>query len=285
MPPTDIADRLRRPEYTGENRCLPCTVVNVAVAAVGAAAVGAVGRPAYGVAAFAAGAFVVYVRGYLLPGTPALTRRYFPPRLLRAFGKDPVDATADARNGEADASTTGVVRRDGDGIALTPEFREAWLERTRRVRERGVAADDVEPLFDAEDASRVGDGAFVVDGEASVRWASAAALAADVAAGPLLGDRLDGWSTFDRERRRSVLTGLRLLLDRCPACDGAVTVTERTVDPCCQRAHRVAEAVCDDCGAVVADAAVVATGGDESVAGRHLGSGGDADGAAAAPNR
>ncbi|MFC7196638.1 hypothetical protein ACFQL4_21660 [Halosimplex aquaticum] len=28
-------DRLRRPEYTGENRCLPCTILNVAIASVG----------------------------------------------------------------------------------------------------------------------------------------------------------------------------------------------------------------------------------------------------------
>ncbi len=281
MPPTDIAGRLRRPEYTGENRCLPCTVVNVAIAAVGAAAVGAVGRPAHGAAAFAAAAAAIYLRGYLVPGTPTLTRRYFPPWLLRAFGKDPVASTAGGSDtaavpdspgvDETGLEAAGVVTRDGaDELTLAPNFREAWLAETRHVRERGAEADDVRVLFDAESVSKTGEAAFVVDGGASVRWASTAALAADAAAGSLLRDRLDGWADADRDRRRSALTGLRLLLDRCPACGGAVTATEREVDPCCQRAHRVAEAVCDDCGAVVADAAVVADGDGESVAARHL---------------
>lgn len=318
MAPSDIVDRFRRPEYTGENRCLPCSVVNVVATAAVAAVVGVLGRPWYGVAAFAAGVLVVYVRGYLVPGTPAFTRRYFPPWLLRAFGKEPlVDSTAgggpstgevvemdgrevtdeaDETEGrheveksevidEADATeatevteaaheaneTGGVVTFDeATEPALTSGFREAWAKRTRRVRERGVGTDDVRALFDAESVSRVGDDAFVVDGSASVRWASVAALVADVAAGPLLDERCDDWTTFDRGRRQSVLAGLRLCLDRCPACDGTLTVTEREVDPCCQRPHRVAESVCDDCGAVVADAAVVATDGRGPVAARHL---------------
>ena len=33
----DVLDTFRQPEYTGDNRCIPCTVVNVAIAAVLAA--------------------------------------------------------------------------------------------------------------------------------------------------------------------------------------------------------------------------------------------------------
>ena len=32
MTASTLADRLRQPEYTGENRCTPCTVVNVVIA-------------------------------------------------------------------------------------------------------------------------------------------------------------------------------------------------------------------------------------------------------------
>jgi hypothetical protein len=84
----DGLDRIRQPEYTGENRCTPCTVVNVAITVVGAAAVALVSVPAAAVAA-GVGLATIYFRGYLVPGTPTLTRRYFPDRLLRLFGKGP----------------------------------------------------------------------------------------------------------------------------------------------------------------------------------------------------
>ena len=85
-----LAERLGRPEYTGENRCLPCTVLNVAIAVVAAALLGRRSRRAGG-AAFLAALGLVYLRGYLVPGTPTLTRRYLPDSVLAAFGKQPVE--------------------------------------------------------------------------------------------------------------------------------------------------------------------------------------------------
>jgi hypothetical protein len=93
-----VISRFRQPEYTGENRCLPCTAVNTLLAAglSGAVAAGGlvvttpvVGAVA-GVAVLGVSLLSIYLRGYLVPGTPELTKRYFPPWLLRAFGKEPV---------------------------------------------------------------------------------------------------------------------------------------------------------------------------------------------------
>lgn len=83
-----LFDRVHQPEYTGENRCIPCTSVNLVIAAVLAGGIARRSRP-LAVAAFTASLVAIYVRGYLVPGTPTLTKRYFPDWVLAAFDKEP----------------------------------------------------------------------------------------------------------------------------------------------------------------------------------------------------
>ncbi|SEO90771.1 hypothetical protein SAMN04487948_10786 [Halogranum amylolyticum] len=271
MTDSELVNRFRRAEYTGENRCIPCTVANGGIAAVAAVVVALFAAPWLGVLSFVAAALVIYLRGYLVPGTPALTRRYFPPWLLRLFGKEPVAAVPTA-SGDAGRPlvAAGVLRATDEGPVLTPRFGETWSERAAARHATGANEADVAAAFDAESVSRLGDASFVLDGDTSVRWESTAALAADVAGAELLAERV-GWTEYDRDRRRTTLQALRLRLDSCPACGATLVAETRRVDPCCQRPHLVAESVCEGCGAVVADAAVVDTGGLDSVAGALLG--------------
>ena len=66
----------RNPEHTGENRCWPCTAVNVAIVGVASAVLFPV-SPVLSVVAAAVGLLLVVVRGYVIPGTPR-----FAPRLV-----------------------------------------------------------------------------------------------------------------------------------------------------------------------------------------------------------
>jgi hypothetical protein len=350
----DVLTEARQPEYTGENRCVPCTATNVAIAAVLAIGLAFILVTPIGVVAFLASLVVIYLRGYLVPGTPELTKRYFPPWLLALFGKEPVarnvfdvsersattensnaNRTAEAmangsmatanrtaseaasqdrpaavaatatagtettrsepiEGGTADGTGTaaeslatgstdadaeadgplfaaGVVTRDESGeVVLEPSFREAWRERIESVRERDVEPADVTKLFDAGEARRTGERSFVLDGSASVRWDSAAALVADVAAASLLRERLDSWAGFGKDDRTATLTGLRLFATRCPSCDGPITTEQDRVDPCCQKPHRVVSATCESCGALLADAALIDTGESEPIRVRLL---------------
>jgi hypothetical protein len=255
----DDLPRLRQPEYTGENRCWPCTVANLCIGGLFAVAAAFLTGPLVGAAVFGGSALVTYLRGYLVPGTPTLTERYLPSWSLRAFGKEPVATTdlGDRPAAEDDPLVAAGIVERGDGVTLTPPFREAWRERMAAVGNRGVDPEDVAAAFDADSAAHLGARSFDLDGTASVRWGSVAALVADVAAANLLADRLEGWSGFDRETRRSVLLGLRLCLETCPECGGPIQVTIGRVDPCCQKPHLTADALCGDCGAPIADAAVV----------------------------
>jgi hypothetical protein len=255
-------ESIRRPEYTGENRCIPCTVVNVLLAAVVSGAIGLV-SPSLMVGSFVAFLGAIYLRGYLVPGTPELTKRYLPERVLALFGKSTIDdpiAVPGEGEGEIDVEAVladaGVVTDcpDGDDLCLEPEFYDAWTDRIDRTR-RETAADDVATVFDVaatgdELALEDRKGSFVVeaDGVPIGWWESRTAFVADVAAGRELQRRYPAWDEMDNEVRTRVLASLRVFLERCPTCDGTLELGTETVSSCCSSRDVVAMA-CADCDA------------------------------------
>ncbi|MFD1588821.1 hypothetical protein ACFR9U_17725 [Halorientalis brevis] len=266
--PTIVA-RFRNPEYTGENRCLPCTATNLVIAVVVSALLGYVtlevdaGRGvAWGVTggSFLVSVAAISLRGYLVPGTPALTKRYFPALVLDLFGKgeaegvaaEPVDASVDVEAVLLD--THAIEPRPHGDLGLTDEFETALFEQieTERANDTGREALGAIVGVDAEtlEFESFGDGAFVaVSGSGQVgRWESRAAFLADAAAGRLLPDRYDGWEDADPAARGAILGGLRLFLERCPACDGSVRFGQEVVESCC-RTHDVVAVTCEDCDA------------------------------------
>jgi hypothetical protein len=155
-----LLDRLRQPEYTGENRCLPCTVVNTIIAAVVAVGVGgAAGVVATPVAGFAAaiGVFalsvaVIYLRGYLVPRTPELTKRYFPQWLLGIFGKDERVRIETDVDPETALSAAGALEEcdDEDDLCLTEAFRESWYDEIDRLQSADAGRESLFELFSVD---------------------------------------------------------------------------------------------------------------------------------------
>lgn len=267
-----VLTRVRRPEYTGENRCVPCTVLNVVIGgvtatglALAALGVGWSGSVAVGggLSAFGLSLVAIYLRGYLVPGTPVITRRYLPERVLERFGKASDDRPAiDAIDGEelvSFLSDADVLTESGDTAALTGSFRNRALD---RVEESDVDAADVRALLDADAVSALGPTSFEVDGEGIERWVSPAAVAMDVAMAAELESRIDGWTDLDREERRDVLTGLRLQATRCPSCGNQTGRTVERLDHCCRRPHLAARTECRDCETIVADHVVPESAAD-----------------------
>ncbi|MEF8812489.1 MAG: hypothetical protein V5A55_01550 [Halovenus sp.] len=276
--PNDTLDRLRQPEYTGENRCLPCTLVNSVIAVVLAAGIGFLWLPA-GVLALVASFGAIYFRGYLVPGTPELTQRYFPEWLLELFGKDPIEAELRAANDQPETAvedggndhsgptgteelllTAGVVVEcdDVDDLCLTDEFSEVWWRRIRRFRsdsERAAAqlgaVVDVDP--DALDFVEAEDGNFAVtlEGDIIARWSSDAAFYADLAAEPTLSEWLPDWEGLTDRQRTDLLAGMRAFLETCPACDADLEPVEDVRKSCCSGEVVSVSVDCTDCGALV----------------------------------
>jgi hypothetical protein len=239
---TAVGDRLRRPEYTGENRCLPCTVVNVCLTLVAAAVVTVGLTPLGGLLVLTGGLGAIYFRGYLVPGTPTLTVRYFPPWLLELFGKElEVRETLQPVEGVA-------VRATADGGRLVDSFASAWRVRIESMRADGVTDEDVATLLGVDEASNVGEAAYVANGGLR-RWLSESALLADAAAAAVLSKRGgDDWAALGPDERVATLRDLRKHLGYCPLCDGELDDEEtETIETCCTESERVLMATCVDC--------------------------------------
>lgn len=274
----DVIARFKQPEYTGENRCVPCTVMNVAIAVLWSAGLAVLGvlvaAPLVG-AVVGLGVFVlavasIYLRGYLVPGTPEFTKRYFPPWLLRAFGKEPeaagglasVEGTSDGTDSDLedlDPESTLVAAgaleecEDGDDLCLTDDFRSNWAAEIERVADDDVGRERLLDLLDAEDGEvtvKEFGAAFVVrlDGQRVGQWESEAAYVADLGAAELLAWRVDGWADTSVEAKSALLNGLRLFIEVCPACGAEPEFGTETVESCCASREVVAVS-CPDCDA------------------------------------
>ncbi|WP_299270570.1 hypothetical protein [Halorientalis sp.] len=269
-----VLDRVRQPEYTGENRCVPCTVVNTAIA-VGVSVV--VAYTVTTTAGSAVGTTVggstltlclaaIYFRGYLVPGTPTLTKRYLPEWVLAWFDKaeagnraggatgSTVDETESAGEIDVEATLVGagvLVEQSHGDLGLTPAFAAEFREQVERERDEDADREAVADIVgtDAESLAFEEYGsAFVArTGEQTVgRWESHAAFLADVAAGRVLSDYYDDWDDIDPAGRGRLLAGFRLFVERCPACDGQVRFGQEVVESCCRTIDVVA-VTCGDC--------------------------------------
>jgi len=260
-----VADALRRPEYTGDNRCLPCTVLNLAIVAVAAGLLGGVVAPVAGVVAGGVGLGLVYVRGYVLPGTPALTERYLPTTALAYFDhagpeRRPGSATTDTDLDPESALVRARALRvcaDRDDLCLDPSFRAEWRsEMVVSGQNPDAAADRLRPpeFNDPLHVEFREEGAVARTGGVTVaQWPSQEAFVADAAGAAVLEDTDPAWHERGFVERTQLLAGLRLWLGRCSGCDGRVELGEETVESCC-RSVPVVAASCSACGARIFEA-------------------------------
>jgi len=256
-----IIDRLRQPEYTGENRCTPCTAVNVAIVAVAGTLVAKAKSRALGTAAFGVSLGTIYLRGYLVPGTPQLTKRYLPDRVLRWFEKEPAPAPVhehddlDPERVLLDAGTVTPCENDTD-LCLTDEFRSEWHDQVRAVRKQNDP--DESALRDVLGAQKegialeeYGDALLARTDDGAVgQWNSSAAVTADVAAANALANRYANWTNMNSAERARVLASLRIFIEQCPECGGPVRIEQEAVESCC-RSYDVLLSACEECDAAL----------------------------------
>ncbi|WP_227356894.1 hypothetical protein [Haladaptatus salinisoli] len=252
-----FVDRFRQPEYTGENRCTPCTIVNVTIAVFASAGLMFV-TPVLGVAFFAFSLAAIYLRGYLVPGTPALTKKYFPDRLLRLFDKHEVATPAPQetdREPEEVLTEANVIApcEDIDDLCLDEEFRTTWHDAMERVTEEGAEKSDLSRILGADEEDlefEEHDSAFLarIDGRRLGQWESHAALVADLAAARVLSGRYGDWDELTVDNQSRILSGLRIFLETCPECGGTIAAEQETVESCC-RSMEVVAATCEGCDA------------------------------------
>ncbi|MFD1513348.1 hypothetical protein [Halomarina rubra] len=252
-----LLDSLRRPEHTGERRCWPCTLVNALVVAA-VSLVLARRRRRLATLLAVVGGTLVWLRGYVVPYTPA-----FAPRLVAAsplpdawFHRDRFDADAPDRHRTGSLGTpdsngaaldgeavlgalveAGVVSVEEDGVDLDPAFAETWRAEMAPLAGRDTAAlaaavGETVPALTATVVEGL-DGDWVVvsagedvtgpdDGEV---WLSRPVAVAEVAAVRALDGRVP-----DAVARRAA-SPLRTFLTDCPDC--GTPLRESTTASCC----------------------------------------------------
>jgi len=241
----DRLDRLKDPRYTGRSRCSVCTAVNGAIAVVASLAVGT-RWPVVGVGVLAVSVALIYLRGYLIPGTPTLTERYVPPRLLAAVhsdGRHPdADLAVDLDDSDGpyaflDAIGAVTPCTEGDGICLAGAFRERREERMERPRQPGdgsvVDLPDGDPEVDDLSVEVEGTTASMWSADRKVGyWNSWALMRTDLASWETLAG-FPGWESLPRATKRDAVGALRVFVDRCPLCAVPITAVKESGRGCC----------------------------------------------------
>lgn len=248
--------RLRHPEYTGENRCIPCTGVNVVMAGM----IGIVGwflHPLFGVAIALGSLLAIYFRGYLVPGTPTLTKRYFPERVLAWFEKDSERANPAVSDFELERFLLDrqiiEVCANEDDLCLVETVRDDIDATIDQYRDDPENLDRIARMFDtAPDSITSRDRTqptYIVRGRRQ-RWPSTAAILSDTAINDVLATTIDDWADQPLARRLRVLEGLRPFHESCPECGGVLATDEAVVESCC-RSKDVYQVHCTDCESVL----------------------------------
>ncbi|MFC6823672.1 hypothetical protein [Halopelagius fulvigenes] len=280
----DIIRILRQPEYTGENRCEPCTVLNLIIAGLFSSAIAWKSKIG-GVTTFGVSVGLIYLCGYLVPGTPRLTKQYLPQAVLRWFGKELEfetlnglnTASAPTNNTNSQSSqvashdpgtmtekidphkyllTERILKpcTDQDDLCLTEIFKEEWNEKMVELATenldggKGASALELEAKGDSFEIEQYGDAwTLVSDSQILGQWPSHAALLADIAAAHVLDKRSDQWNELASSQKGQILTGLRLFLEHCPGSKGPVSLNQKTVESCCS-SYEVITYSCDETG-------------------------------------
>lgn len=246
--------RLRQPEYTGRNRCVPCTILNVTIA-VGVSVALALWSRWIAMAVGVVALLLIYFRGYLIPGTPALTKQYVPTWLLARFGKDQPTFGTETDPGSV-LSEVGLLcpTPDGSDIRLDPTFAATWITRTGEFLD-SESEDEAAALAAALDLpvddllvaqSDAGVSAYF-DGAFLGSWPSRTAFGADLAGSELLARVIPGWAESTSTRRTELTGMLRLFTESCPRCGGVVDLGEEQRETCCS-SYGIVTSDCVDCG-------------------------------------
>lgn len=250
--------RLRRPEFTGANRCWPCTVVNAVILAVVVALVGTA-EPLVAAAIAVAGVAGLYLRGYLVPYTP-----HFAPRLVAALPGDwfthgtvadslravgPADRDPDAVLESMVAA--GVVTTADGRLGIDDAVAATWKTRMGALTDEPqsmveVAERDLPGIDDAR-IEQAGEETFLVVTGGSAAWLRLPVAVAEIAAVEALAD-----TDLPSETRGVAAHALCAFLDSCPVCGS--DLVEGRADDCC--GHTLAEPgaepptvlACDQCG-------------------------------------
>ncbi|MFC4987175.1 hypothetical protein [Saliphagus infecundisoli] len=227
----DALDGLRRPEFTGDARCWPCTVLNGTILWMAVTVVAMAGRLRLAAALGIVGIAAIWLRGYLVPYTPR-----FAPRLAAVLPGDPFDHAREVGSladvvDVGDERAAAILDEALESGRLAPDARRAWREAAARYRELEVPdlAARVSDRVPAEARAerRWGTDYVVLDAPDGQTLCPRPVAVADLAA----ADALEAAAGPAGERERlAAADPFRALLESCPLCGDTLAIAR---SPCC----------------------------------------------------
>jgi hypothetical protein len=251
------SNRFKQEEYTGEDRCLPCTIVNLSILLILSLIIGCIIsiRRSYlesGIIVMVIlifGIFVIWSRGYLVPKTPELTKKYMPTWMLKIFGKKIYENIGYRfKNTQAILKQLDIIepcKTDND-ICLTESFKSEWRKEVNADNNSYNVIHNLYKNSISIKAAENNDSIYLENDKRIILiWPSVTALQIDAATVQVLKEK-NQWEDWPLQTKANVISSIRMLLDYCP--DGSDLVRDsEIVESCCSN-HEVVTGVCAKSG-------------------------------------
>lgn len=248
---------LHKTEYTGKNRCWPCTVLNCGLAAMGAIVIATLGRPVFAAVGFTVALASIVYRGYFIPWTPELTR-YFPNSVLVWLNRRDSVST---RKPVTVPRSGGVLEGDGE-LSITSDARE-HIQNTASifVKEQAQLEQTFVEVFPRVTEISVrrnfngGENWFALDDSTTtlLQWNTRSVAALDAAGAEYLTSVLPDWTIRSLDERRTMLALLRYGATACPSCGTEYEAVDGPRVTCCGGRSLVGERRCEECEYILVD--------------------------------
>lgn len=201
------------------------------------------------------GTAAIALRGYLVPGTPALSERF------SAFVRTRFGQT----NRRAESSVTALLVENDvldDDLTLTTEASSRILDEARdlhedrpRLETQAVEAFPAVAEISVNRALGGGETWFAHDADENTvrQWSARPVAALDVAAADVLSERLADWESRTPRERDQMLALVRYGTSTCPACDEQFDSSDGPRVACCGGRSLAGDRRCSACSYSLVD--------------------------------
>ncbi len=252
-----LIKQLQDENHTGRNRCIKCTVFNIILSIVLSVVLFVIllveftGAQSVAVAGiFLLLSFTtIWLKGYFVPYTPQITRKFFPQRVLHWFGKENPSSpirSFDPSSHVPSLETANVLvySDDHEDYVVSDDIIANISE---RYSKDSPEVDNLLEQVGIEDVAVLDRGKkiyLISDDERIHYWPSEKALAIDAILVDILEESVITWKMRPPEERLNLLATVRLFFQQCP--DGEHTIGKVSEYETCCDEKVVFKTVCEE---------------------------------------
>lgn len=219
--------KLKRPKYTGKNRCLKCTVSNFIIATIVAiSTVLFTQNIIISIIIWCFFILVIYFRGYLIPYTPEITTF-----IIELASEKPKQNSPAQRFDPLEYLTNeGLIKENNGLYHLKRQFYEELLDELRRGSDTRVNR-KAKYLLGAEgdiEMKEFDNILIAATPEFEICWPSKICVSVDYSIAKILEHHVD-LNSFNQPEKVHIIRLIRGFLPECPECNDSLKITKETL--------------------------------------------------------